>query len=117
MCPTGIATQDPARGKAINVQEKSERVKNFHHNTMESFFELVGSMGLDDPAKLTPQMLKRRTPYGHLMPSGSLLPPLQDKDLLHDSSISETWKEWWQQAQSADFYAQDNIMIYPSELS
>jgi glutamate synthase domain-containing protein 2 len=116
MCPTGIATQDPARSKAINVQQKSERVKNFHHNTLESFFELVGSMGLDDPAKLMPQMVKRRTPYGQLMPSGSLLPPLQDKDLLRDSDISETWKEWWQQAQSADFYAEDNIMLYPSEM-
>ena len=116
MCPTGIATQDPARSKAINVQEKSERVKNFHRNTLESFFELVGSMGLDDPAKLMPQMLKRRTPYGQLMPSISLLPPLQNKDLLRDSGTSETWKEWWQQAQSADFYAQDNIAIAPSEL-
>ena len=117
MCPTGIATQDRARGNAINVQEKSDRVKNFHFNTLESFFELVGSMGLDDPAKLKPQMLKRRTPYGHLMPSGGLLPPLQDSDLLRDADISETWKEWWRQAQSADFYAQDNIAHDPSELT
>ena len=117
MCPTGIATQDPARSKAINVQQKSERVKNFHHNTLESFYELVGSMGLDDPAKLMPQMLKRRTPYGQLMPSGGLLPPLQDQDLLRDSDISETWKEWWQQAQSADFYAEVNIMLHPAELA
>ena len=81
------------------------------------FTNRLGMMCLDDPAKLMPQMLKRRTPYGQLMPSGSLLPPLQDKDLLRDSDISETWKAWWQQAQSADFYAEDNIMAFPSELS
>jgi len=92
-------------------------VKNFHHNTLESFFELVGSMGLDSPAKLMPHMVKRRTPYGQLMPSGSLLPPLKDKDLLGESDISETWKQWWQQAQSADFYAEDNSMLYHAELA
>jgi glutamate synthase domain-containing protein 2 len=117
MCPTGVATQDPARSKAIDVQEKSERVKNFHHNTLESFFELVGSMGLDDPAKLMPQMVKRRTPYGQLMPSGNLLPPLEDQDLLHESDISDTWKEWWRQAQSVDFYAEDKIVLHPTELT
>jgi glutamate synthase domain-containing protein 2 len=117
MCPTGVATQDPARSKAIDVQGKSERVKNFHHNTLKSFFELVGSMGLDDPAKLMPHMVKRRTPYGQLMPSGNLLPPLEDQDLLRESDISDTWKEWWQQAQSVDFYAEDNIMLHPTELA
>ena len=116
-CPTGIATQDPARGKAINVLDKSERGRNFHHNTLESFFELVGSMGLDDPTKLIPQMVKRRTPYGQLVTSGNLLPPLQDKDLLRESDISEMWKKWWQQAQSVDFYAEDNIMLHPAELA
>ena len=49
---------------AIDVESKSERVKNFHYNTLASFYELVGSMGLGDPAKLVPQMVKRRSPYG-----------------------------------------------------
>jgi hypothetical protein len=40
------------------VEDKSERVKNFHHNKLESFYKLVGSMGLDDPAKLMPKMIK-----------------------------------------------------------
>lgn len=116
-CPTGIATQDPARSKAINVLEKSERVKNFHDNTLHSFFELVGAMGLDNPAKLMPQMLKRRTPYGLLMSSGNLLPPLTDKSLLDASEISVIWQQWWQQANSADFYAEDNLMLSPAELA
>ena len=76
LCPTGIATQDPARAKAVNVIDKSERVKNFHHNTLKSFYELTGSMGLDDPAKLMPQMIKRRTSNGLLSPVGSLVAPV-----------------------------------------
>ena len=115
LCPTGIATQDLARSKAINVSEKSERVKNFHHNTLESFFELVGSMGLDDPAKLVPQMLKRRSPYGQLISGGNLIPPLKTKSLLTNGLAEGAWKEWWQQAQSEDFYAEDNYVLRPAE--
>ena len=116
MCPTGIATQDPARSKAIDVVSKSDRVKNFHHNTLESFFELVGSMGIDDPAKLMPQMLKRRSPYGQLMSTGNLMPPLTHKSLLTETDVCETWTQWWQQASSADFYAEDNFILKPAEL-
>ena len=117
MCPTGVATQDPARSKAINVSDKSERVKNFHHNTLESFYELVGSMGLDDPAKLVPQMIKRRTPYGLLMSTSSLMQPLTDGVLLSDAEISGPWQHWWQQANSDAFYADDIYILAPVELT
>jgi hypothetical protein len=33
-CPTGVATQDPVRQRALVVPDKSERVFNFHHNTL-----------------------------------------------------------------------------------
>lgn len=115
MCPTGIATQDPARSKAINVSEKSERVKNFHHNTLKSFFELVGSMGLDDPDKLMPQMLKRRSPYGQLISGGNLIPQLEAKILLSEGRLEGAWKEWWQQADGEEFYAEDNYILRPAE--
>jgi hypothetical protein len=115
MCPTGIATQDPARSKAINISEKSERVKNFHHNTLASFFELVGSMGLDDPDKLMPQMLKRRSPYGQLISGGNLIPPLATESLLSEGLLQGAWKEWWQQSHSEDFYAEDNYVLRPAE--
>jgi glutamate synthase domain-containing protein 2 len=115
MCPTGIATQDPARSKAVNVNEKSERVKNFHHNTLKIFFELVGSMGLDDPDKLMPQMLKRRSPYGQLISGGNLIPQLESKILLSEGRTEGAWKEWWQQADSEDFYAEDNYILRPAE--
>ncbi|KGK00553.1 FMN-binding glutamate synthase family protein [Thalassotalea sp. ND16A] len=117
MCPTGIATQDPTRSKAINIPNKSERVKNFHHNTLESFFELVGSMGLDDPAKLMPQMVKRRTPYGLLMSTGSLIEAISENSLLNDAEINKPWTDWWQQANSASFYAQDLYVLSPAELN
>ncbi len=114
-CPTGIATQDPARSKGINVEDKGERVFNFHKNTLKSFYELVGSMGLDDPAKLMPQMIKRRTPYGMLMPIGSLVEPLQTKALI-DGEVSDQWQQWWEDSRADQFYVDDLYIIRPAEI-
>lgn len=110
LCPTGIATQDPARSKAVDVSSKSERVKNFHNNTLKSFYELVGSMGLDDPAKLMPNMIKRRASNGLLMPVGSLIEPLKENALINNDDISEPWLEWWKNCQADSYYVHDHDM-------
>jgi glutamate synthase domain-containing protein 2 len=125
-CPTGIATQDPARSKAIDLVDKSDRVKNFHHNTLASFYELVGSMGLDDPAKLMPQMIKRRSPYGHLISVGSLSKPLETNALLNMPESPETseqsnnyspWQHWWNSASAEQFYVEDTFILMPEEMT
>lgn len=115
-CPTGIATQDPARTKAIDVNVKSERVKNFHHNTLKNFYELVGSMGLDDPAKLKPHMVKRRTSNGLLMPVGSLIAPLKPGALLADEHAGKPWQQWWDRSRSDQFYVEDDYFSMPEPI-
>lgn len=117
LCPTGIATQDPVRAKAVNVEQKSERVKNFHHNTVESFFELVGSMGLDDPTQLLPQMIKRRSPYGTQMSTGSLIAPLKANALVDNQVLDGPWQQWWQSSSAEQFYVFDDAILLPPEFS
>ncbi|WP_019027666.1 FMN-binding glutamate synthase family protein [Colwellia piezophila] len=118
-CPTGVATQDPARAKAIDVESKSERVKNFHYNTLASFYELVGSMGLDDPAKLVPQMVKRRSPYGMQMSMGSLVAPLSANALIDPSAgeneLDESWQHWWKSSSAEQFYVDDFFILKAPE--
>lgn len=118
LCPTGIATQDPARSKAVDVSEKSDRVHNFHRNTLKNFYELVGSIGQDDPAKLMPHMIKRRTADGILAPVGSLVRPLKANSLIDGSEVDEPWQHWWQECNSDSFYVYDhdiNSMITPTK--
>ncbi|MCW8866668.1 MAG: FMN-binding glutamate synthase family protein, partial [Colwellia sp.] len=115
-CPTGVATQNPHRAKAINIIDKSERVKNFHHNTLESFYELVGGMGLDDPTKLLPQMIKRRSPYGTQMSTGSLIAPLKANALIEDNIVNDTWRHWWHSSSEDEFYVADTYILSPAEL-
>lgn len=63
-CPTGVATQDADRQKALDVPDKSERVKNFHNNTLKALADIVGSAGLDHPSELKPHHIVRRQPDG-----------------------------------------------------
>lgn len=106
-CPTGIATQDPTRSKAIDVKAKSLRVKQFQYNTLHSLYELVGSMGLDDPNLLCPNMLKRRTSEGLLESAPGIVPPLDNKQLV-DNHASGVWQRWWHLADQEQFYVLDD---------
>lgn len=49
-CPTGVATQDPYRQKALDVPSKAERVASFHKNTLKSLASIVGAVGYNTQA-------------------------------------------------------------------
>lgn len=60
-CPTGVATQDKTRQKGLVVEDKSVRARNFHHNTIHGFAEMLGAMGLKTPNEITLDMVHSRT--------------------------------------------------------
>ena len=51
-CPVGVATQDPRRARAIDVPDKSTRVKNYHDGTVTEAVRLMASMGVAHPDEL-----------------------------------------------------------------
>jgi glutamate synthase domain-containing protein 2 len=59
-CPVGVATQDPRRGRALAVGDKSERVRRYQASTVEGAVRIMAAMGVADPAELSPHMLRRR---------------------------------------------------------
>jgi glutamate synthase domain-containing protein 2 len=59
-CPTGVATQDPLRQKALVVPSKAERVYRFHENTLVALKELVQAAGLTHPNQITAAHIVRR---------------------------------------------------------
>jgi glutamate synthase domain-containing protein 2 len=58
-CPTGVATQKAALQKGLVVTDKSERVYNFHKNTIHAMKELLGASGHRHTSELTIQDLVR----------------------------------------------------------
>jgi hypothetical protein len=59
-CPTGVATQDPRRYRALDVTDKSERVRRFQQATVAEAQQITASMGLEGPGELCPGMVLRR---------------------------------------------------------
>ena len=59
-CPTGVATQDPQRQKALVVPDKTERVYRFHENTLKALKELVQAAGLTHPNEISAYHIVRR---------------------------------------------------------
>lgn len=92
-CPSGVATQDAARARAIDVNEKSQRVKSFQHGTVHSFLELVGAMGYNNPGDLTPSDLLSRHESSNRN-FAEIYTPLLENQLLGDSAPDEYLHDW-----------------------
>lgn len=100
-CPTGIATQNSSRAKAIDVEEKSIRVKNFHAATVHSFLELCGAMGIDNPENLAPSDLFSRF-EGRAKNFDEIYEALIENQL-HTDSIPNSYRDDWHKASAEHF--------------
>ena len=101
-CPTGIATQNASRARAIDVPEKSERVRNFHHATVRAFSELCGSMGHSNPCNLQPSDLYTRV-GGEMKTFDQIYKPLTPGQLHNNEPIPEYYRDDWLKATASNF--------------
>lgn len=101
-CPTGVATQDPVRQRAIDVVGKSERVANFHRNTLRALGELLGAAGLTHPSELRPSHLHLLRPDGSVWTAKDERPGLAPGALLGEEA-PEDYAVHWNRAQAASF--------------
>ncbi|WP_299672892.1 FMN-binding glutamate synthase family protein [uncultured Polaribacter sp.] len=59
-CPVGVATQDEDLVKALVVEKKNIRVRNYHDKTIQAVKEMVAAMGEDSITKVTSDQVFRR---------------------------------------------------------
>jgi glutamate synthase domain-containing protein 2 len=100
-CPTGIATQNPARYQALDVELKATRVANYHAAMIENLKELVAAAGLSDLEELQPCDINRRVHGTDIRHYAELYPGITDGCLLVESGIPEAWRNDWVQAESS----------------
>jgi glutamate synthase domain-containing protein 2 len=103
-CPTGVATQDPSRQRALVVPDKAERVYNFHNATLASLRELVAAAGLDHPNNFSAAHFSRRVSAHEVMSFAELYPSLQPGELLHGTD-DKRFRGPWAKASAAQFHA------------
>src|SRR3954468_23878211 len=84
-CPSGVATQNPRRQRALVVPDKAERVRRFHDNTLAALAEMIGAAGLAHPKDLTPMHLLKRVSAHEVKTFSELYTFLGDRELLSGS--------------------------------
>jgi hypothetical protein len=93
-CPTGVATQDLTRSRALVVTDKSERVYNFHRATIAALAELTAAAGLDHPTEFHPAHFWRRIDVREAKTFAEIYPALEPGELVagaRDQGLRKAW--------------------------
>ncbi|MCB0635028.1 MAG: FMN-binding glutamate synthase family protein [Lewinella sp.] len=102
-CPTGVATQKPELVAGLVVADKKARVANFHHDTLESFNELLAAAGLRDPRDIRRHHIYRRTSLNEIRRYHEIFPYLPKGALLKAATVPESWQDDWELAKATGF--------------
>ena len=102
LCPTGVATQDKSRMRALHVPDKTERVANFHRSTLEALAELTGAAGLAHPGEFMPEHFTRRVSMKEAVGFDDLYPRLGEGELIAGTQ-DPRYREAWARASAASF--------------
>jgi glutamate synthase domain-containing protein 2 len=101
-CPVGVTTQDPSRQRALVVDDKWVRVKNFHAATLHALSELVAAAGLDHPREFMPAHFSRRVSPREVVGFDTLYPALQPGELI-DGTDDPRFRDAWKMASTGSF--------------
>lgn len=102
-CPTGVATQDPARWRHLDVADKSVRVQQFHDNTLKALRDMLCAAGLEHPQQLGPEHILRRVSPIEVRSLASLYRFLEPGELLDRVPSHAVFRDFWAEARSDAF--------------
>jgi glutamate synthase domain-containing protein 2 len=91
-CPVGVATQDPGLVKGLVVSHKSDRVANYHKETVKSFIELMAASGIDKIDLINRSFIYSRISTDRVSRYDKLYPYIPKGSLLSVQTIPEEFK-------------------------
>jgi glutamate synthase domain-containing protein 2 len=98
-CPTGVATQDKSLSDGLVVNDKKQRVANYHGETLKNFVELCGAAGIDDYKQLTRSHIYRRVFMNDVRTFEEIFPSLEN-GCMNNGNIPEKYKQDYASASS-----------------
>ncbi len=102
LCPTGVATQDPRRSRALVVEDKTVRVKNFHFSMLHALAEITAAAGLEHPNDFRPEHFSRRVSVREVTSFAELYPALAPGELVAGPR-DPLWLKRWAMARADSF--------------
>jgi glutamate synthase domain-containing protein 2 len=103
-CPTGIATMDPSRYRAVNISDRSERVFNFQKNTRNALKELLEAAGLLHPSELTRRHIVRRLSASKIKLAEQIYPNVEESALINNGHINDPrLSSYWARMDKSSF--------------
>lgn len=100
-CPVGVATQNPRRSRALDVADKSERVRRYQQATVAEAVAMMASMGVRTVDQLDPVLLRRNVNEIENHSYAELYEWLAPGELL--AHTPRTWAEDWRLASPDHF--------------
>jgi glutamate synthase domain-containing protein 2 len=93
-CPTGVATSNPRRAQALKPKAKGPRVAHYHDNSLHSFVELAGAMGVQNMTDLTPDLIRHRENDGHSIDYANFANYIEPGTILRGTAPKLYMKPW-----------------------
>jgi hypothetical protein len=104
-CPTGVATQDPSRQRALVVPDKAERVRQFHDRTVAALGDMLAAAGLSHPDELMPHHIVHRVSQTEIKQFDQVHHFLKSGSLIDESCSLPYYRDNWHRAQARSFEA------------
>jgi glutamate synthase domain-containing protein 2 len=115
-CPTGVATQDQIRQRALVVSDKAQRVANFHKETVKALAELIAAAGLEHPRELRPFHFMQRAAPDRVVTFAELFPFLKPGELLAGTDQRQ-YRDPWEVARADSFVPRSERMRDPVSIA
>ena len=95
--------ENPARWRALDVEDKAARVFNFHQNTLRALRDMLGAAGLEHPSQLGPEHILRRVSPTEVRSLAALYRFLAPGELLDQVPEHAVFRAFWASARADSF--------------
>ena len=102
-CPSGVATQDAIRQRALVVPDKATRVQVFHAETLKALAELVAAAGLAHPIELGPHHIVRRVAQNEVKLLSTIAQFIRPGSLAAGRFEQSVFETFWPRARADSF--------------
>lgn len=102
-CPAGVATSDKALVRGLVVEDKKNKVANYHKHTVEAFVELMAAAGMKHQDEITRRHVYRRIVMDSYKTLYDIYPYIPEGSLLSMDSAPRKWKKDVSVATSSSF--------------